>query len=94
MKIAFSNKYEKQFDRLTDTKIRRQVVAALKSIIDAQRLEEIPSIKKIKRFHQRVPGAQWPVPQWPYRQHPQLALDRYLRKQMDMLVLKSCLIER
>ena len=50
MKVTFTNKYEKQFDRLSDAKLRKQVIAAVKSIIDAQRIEDIPSIKKLKGF--------------------------------------------
>ena len=50
MKVAFTNKYEKQFDRLSDAKLGKQVIAAVKSIIDAERIEDIPSIKKLKGF--------------------------------------------
>ncbi|MCX8490448.1 MAG: hypothetical protein ORN54_05215 [Cyclobacteriaceae bacterium] len=50
MKVVFSKKYERQFDKLSNSKTRRQIVAAVKSIIDANRLEDIPSIKKLKGF--------------------------------------------
>ena len=50
MKVAFTNKYEKQFDRITDSKIRKQVVDAVRSIIDSPKLEQVPSIKKLKGF--------------------------------------------
>ncbi len=50
MKVAFTNKYEKQFDRITDSKSRKQVIDAVKSIIDAPKLDQIPSIKKLKGF--------------------------------------------
>ena len=50
MKISFTNRYEKQFDRLTDVKLRKQIIAAVKTILDAQRIEAIPSIKKLKGF--------------------------------------------
>ena len=41
MKVAFTNKYEKQFDRLNDVKLRKQVIAAVKAILEAQRIEAI-----------------------------------------------------
>ena len=50
MKIAFTNKYEKQFDRLNDIKLKKQILAAVKTILAAQLIEAIPSIKKLKGF--------------------------------------------
>ena len=50
MNVTFSKKYERQFDRLSSAKTRKQIVASVKSIIDANRLEEVPSIKKLKGF--------------------------------------------
>lgn len=50
MKVAFSKKYERQFDKLSNAKMGKQIVSAIKSIIEAKRLEEIPSIKKLKGF--------------------------------------------
>ena len=50
MKVTFTNKYEKQFDRLSDPKTRRQIAATVANIIAANRLDEIPSIKKLKGF--------------------------------------------
>lgn len=50
MNVIFSKKFEKQLDKLTDAKIRRQIKSTVKSIFNADRLEEVPSIKKLKGF--------------------------------------------
>lgn len=50
MKVAFSKKYERQFDKLSNAKTQKQIASAIKSIIEAKRLEEIPSIRKLKGF--------------------------------------------
>ncbi|MBX2900894.1 MAG: hypothetical protein KF775_14680 [Cyclobacteriaceae bacterium] len=50
MKVTFSKKYERQFDKLGNAKIRNQVASAVKSIIEAKRIEDIPAIKKLKGF--------------------------------------------
>ncbi|MFM8834107.1 MAG: type II toxin-antitoxin system RelE family toxin [Cytophagales bacterium] len=50
MKVLFTNKYEKQFDRISDQKSRKQIVSTVRSIIDSYGLEDIPSIKKLKGY--------------------------------------------
>jgi len=50
VKVAFSKKYERQLDKLSNAKMRKQIAAAVKSIMEAEQLEEIASIKKLKGF--------------------------------------------
>ena len=50
MKVAFSKKYERQFDKLAKANDRKRIAAAVQSIIDTKRLEDLPSIKKLKGF--------------------------------------------
>ena len=48
MNIAFSNQFEKQFDTITNLMVRKAISGAIKKIINATFLKEIPNVKKLK----------------------------------------------
>jgi mRNA interferase RelE/StbE len=50
VKVTFSKKFEKQLDKINDPKIIRQLKGAVESIIDAEQLEEVPSLQKLKGY--------------------------------------------
>jgi mRNA interferase RelE/StbE len=50
MRVTFSKKFERQFDKIGNAKLQQQIRLAVKSIMDADRVENIPSVKKLKGF--------------------------------------------
>jgi len=50
VRVAFTNKFEKQLDRIRDKKLLIQIRGTIKIIIQANTIGDIPSIKKLKGF--------------------------------------------
>jgi len=50
VKVGFTKKFEKQLAAITQPKELSQIRDAVKSIMDASRLDAIPSIKKLKGY--------------------------------------------
>jgi len=48
MNIAFSNQFEKQLDTITNLMVRKAIGGAIKKLINATNLKEIPNVKKLK----------------------------------------------
>lgn len=50
MKLKFTNQFEKQFDKISDKRIRQQIAKALQELNDAPTLSSVLSIKKLKGY--------------------------------------------
>ena len=50
MKFEFTRKFDAQIDRLRDEKLKQEIAAAVKSVITAKALHEIPNLKKLSGF--------------------------------------------
>ena len=48
MNITFSNQFEKQLDTITDLIVRKSIGGAIKKIMNAAHLKDIPNVKKLK----------------------------------------------
>ncbi len=48
MNISFSKSFEKQLDSIPATVLKKGVNSAIKSIIEASKITQIPNIKKMK----------------------------------------------
>lgn len=48
MNIAFSNQFEKQLEAITNLLIRNAISGAIKKIMNASLLKDIPNVKKLK----------------------------------------------
>ena len=50
MKIEFTRKFENQIDRLHDEKLKLELANAVRSVITANSLHDIPQLKKLSGF--------------------------------------------
>ncbi len=48
MRLRFTNQFEKQFDKISDKRIRLQITKVLQEVKDAPLLSAVGSIKKLK----------------------------------------------
>ncbi len=48
MNIEFTKKFEKQIDKLNDNKVIKEVSKCVKDVINANNIDEIKNIKKLK----------------------------------------------
>ena len=50
MKVEFTRKFESQVDRLRDEKLKLEIANAVRSVIAANTLQDIPGLKKLSSF--------------------------------------------
>ena len=50
MKIEFTRKFESQVDRLRDEKLKLEIANAVRTVIAANTLQDIPGLKKLSGF--------------------------------------------
>jgi mRNA interferase RelE/StbE len=50
MKIEFTRKFENQIDRLHDEKLKLEIATAVRAVIAANSLHDIPQLKKLSGF--------------------------------------------
>lgn len=50
MKLEFTRKFEDQVDRLRDEKLKLEIANAVRSVITANALHDIPHLKKLSGF--------------------------------------------
>ncbi len=48
MNIEFTKKFEKQIDKLNDNKVIKEISKCVKDVINANNIDEIKNIKKLK----------------------------------------------
>ena len=48
MKVKFSKKFDKAIDNLRDEKLKAEISVAVKSVINAKLVHDIPNLKKLK----------------------------------------------
>ncbi len=50
MRLKFTNQFEKQLDKISDKRIRRQITKVLQELKDAPTLSSVVSVKKLKGY--------------------------------------------
>ena len=48
MKVRFSRKFDKSIDALKNKKLKDEISVVVKSVINAETLQDIPNLKKLK----------------------------------------------
>jgi len=50
MNVEFSKNFEKQIDRIRDTKLKEEIAGIVRLVMKLERLDQIPNVKKLKGF--------------------------------------------
>lgn len=50
MNVEFSRNFEKQVDRIRDSKLKEEIAEIVRLVMKAERMEQIPNVKKLKGF--------------------------------------------
>ncbi len=50
MIVEFGKSFEKQLDKIVDTHFKAKITEAVKSVMQSQKITEVPGIKKLKGY--------------------------------------------